>query len=87
MRSDSTTAVTNLRENRMALGVSQSKLARLSRVSRFKICTYELGEGGMSSDEQSRIRGALQAEAERLRNISVEIEFGVPEVPTEGVNR
>jgi len=42
----------------------------LSSVSRFKICTYELGDGSLTAEEQTRIREALQAEAERLRQIS-----------------
>ena len=65
-----------LRWQRAALGISQSKLARLSGVSRFKICTYELGDGALEPDEQDRIREALETEAARLRNISVEIDFG-----------
>jgi predicted transcriptional regulator len=77
--SNSATGVENLRSSRIALGVSQSKLARLSGVSRFKICSYELGDGAMSPDQQSRIREALQAEAERLRSISIHIEFGQPQ--------
>jgi predicted transcriptional regulator len=60
----------NLRAHRNALGISQSRLARLSSVSRFKICTYELGDGSLTAEEQTRIREALQAEAERLRQIS-----------------
>ena len=50
----------------------------MSGVSRFKICTYELGDGSLTADEQSRIREALHAEAERLRNISVRVECGQP---------
>jgi predicted transcriptional regulator len=65
-----------LRELRIALGISQSRLARLSGVSWFKICTHELGDAALTADEQSRIRESLQFEAERLRNISVQIEFG-----------
>jgi hypothetical protein len=49
------------------LGISQSRLARLSEVSRFKICVFELGSGSLTADEQSRVREALRAEAERLR--------------------
>jgi hypothetical protein len=60
----------------MALGVSQSKLARLSGVSRFKICLFELGDGSLTSDEQIRIREALLVEAERLRQISAHFDFG-----------
>jgi hypothetical protein len=47
----------------------------LSRVSRFKICLYELGDGSLTPEEQSRIREALQAEAERLRQISTQFDF------------
>jgi hypothetical protein len=46
----------------------------MSGVSRFKICTNELGDVKLRPDEQIRIREALQTEAERLRNIS--IDFG-----------
>jgi len=66
----------NLRAHRNILGISQSRLARLSGISRFKICTYELGERSLTADEQTRIRGALQAEAERLRQISTHFDFG-----------
>ena len=74
-----TTAAGALRANRVSLGLSQSHLARLSGVSRFKICTYELGDGAISPDEQRRIREALRAEAERMRSITVQIEFGESE--------
>jgi predicted transcriptional regulator len=67
--------VNTLRAHRNVLGISQSKLARMSGVSRFKICNFELGEGSLPLDEQSRIREALCAEAERLRNLSIQIEF------------
>jgi len=60
----------NLRAHRNALRISQSRLARLSGVSRFKICTYELGDGALTDAELARIHEALQAEAERLRQIS-----------------
>jgi predicted transcriptional regulator len=70
------TAVENLRACRLGLGVSQSRLARLSRVSRFKICSYELGDRWLKSVEQLRITEALRAEAERLRNLSTQIDFG-----------
>jgi predicted transcriptional regulator len=66
----------SLRGHRNALGISQSRLARLSGVSRFKICTFELGSGSLTAAEQGRIRESLQSEAERLRNISVPTEFG-----------
>jgi transcriptional regulator with XRE-family HTH domain len=74
----------SLQSNRHALGISQSRVARISGVSRFKICTYELGEGSLTMDEQNRIRCALQAEVDRLRRLSANIEFeplppGVPD--------
>lgn len=66
----------SLRANRNALGMSQSKLARLSGVSRFKICIYELGEGSLTLNEQNRIKLALQSESERLRNLAPSVDFG-----------
>ena len=63
----------NLRSHRIALGISQSRLARISGVSRFKICTYELGDSSLTATEQNRIREALTAEADRLRRIPFEI--------------
>jgi len=74
------TAVENVRFNRIALGLSQSRLARLSGVSRFKICSYELGDGALRPDEQLRLQEALFAEAERLRNISLQITPDRPEI-------
>jgi len=59
----------------------QSKLARLSGVARFKICTFELGGGALSPEDQQRIRTALETEAARLRSAAVN--FGQPE-STEG---
>jgi transcriptional regulator with XRE-family HTH domain len=64
---NSTTAGEALRANRLSIGVSQSKLARLSGVARFKICTFELGSGALSLEEQRRIKLALEAEVARLR--------------------
>lgn len=66
----------NLRSRRNALGVSQSKLARMSRVSRFKLNVFELGSGSLSRAEQDRIQRALRAEADRLRKISTQIDLG-----------
>ena len=74
--SNSTTAAGGVRAARLYLGVSQSKLARLSGVSRFKICTYELGDSRLTEDEHGQIRAALQAEADRLRSLPDQIEFG-----------
>ena len=79
---DSTTVAAHLRSSRVALGISQSRLARLTGVSRFKICTSELGDGTLGPDDQRRIREALKAEAERLRAVTMEIGFGeAPQLP------
>jgi len=75
----------NLRQQRSALGISQSKLARLSGVSRFKICTFELGSGSLTETEQELIRTALQSEVERLRNIPAWI--GLAEPATESARK
>jgi predicted transcriptional regulator len=64
----------NLQGHRKTLGISQSRLARLSHVSRFKICLYELGDGHLTPEEQNRIREALQAEADRLSSIPTQID-------------
>lgn len=59
----------NLKEHRSRLGLSQAKLARLSGVSRFKICTSELGDTTLTKRDQEKIRQALQTEAARLREV------------------
>jgi predicted transcriptional regulator len=81
MASNSATAAEHLRHTRVALGLSQSRLARLSGVSRFKICTYELGDGALPAPERTRICEALLAEAERLRDVTSHIDFGRLESP------
>jgi predicted transcriptional regulator len=75
-------AVASLRGCRAAIGLSQSKLSRLSGVSRFKICLYELGDGSLSGQEQDRIRRALQAEKDRLQDLSANVSFEEPKPPT-----
>jgi transcriptional regulator with XRE-family HTH domain len=67
--------VTNLRVHRNALGISQSRLARQSGVSRYKICLFELGDGSLTAEEQDRIRTALELEAHRLRNVPASIAY------------
>jgi predicted transcriptional regulator len=66
----------NLKTNRTVLRISQARLARLANVSRFKISLYELGDGALTPDEFLRIKEALQAEANRLRHLAIEL--GVP---------
>lgn len=65
-----------LREHRNSLRISQSRLARLAKVSRPRICLYELGDGKFTHEEMERIRAALRVEAERLRTIALQIDFG-----------
>lgn len=73
MTANSTTAAERLKASRLSIGVSQSKLARLSGVARFKICTFEQGSGSLSSEEQRRIKLALEAEAARLRSVAAQL--------------
>ena len=77
-----TVVVMNLRDHRNALGISQSRLARASGVSRFKICTFELGNGSLTAIEQGRIHEALRTEAARLRNVSAYFEAEEPNAST-----
>ena len=65
----------NLRSSRESLGISQSKLARISSVSRFKICMFELGGGSLSSKECQSIKASLEAEAARIRSATVSLEL------------
>jgi len=64
-----------LRVARKTLGLSQSRLSRLSGVSRFKICTFELGDTALGPDDVEKIRRALHAEAERLQSVSALIDL------------
>ena len=68
-----TTAGERLRAHRLALSISQSKLARLSGVARFKICTFELGGALLNSEDQRRVSLALEAEAARLRSVAAQV--------------
>jgi predicted transcriptional regulator len=74
----------DLRSQRKALAISQSRLARISSVSRFKICLFELDEGSLTSEEQERIRKAILEEAERLRSVSVHFDFAQPDTGIAG---
>ncbi len=64
-----------LRSHRGLLGISQTKLARLAGVSRFKICLFELGDGQLTADELDRIRAALKAQADHLRSLPVDLDL------------
>lgn len=71
----STTAAEDFKAKRLSLRLSQSSLARLSGVSRFKICTFELGGPCFKPDEQTRLRDALSTEAARLSAVVTQIKF------------
>lgn len=77
------TAAESLRSLRSALGISQSKLARLAGVSRYRICTFELGVGTLSPGEQESIRDALKAECNRIGEVGAFLETN----PTAGVDQ
>jgi predicted transcriptional regulator len=57
----------NIRDRRLTLRLSQTRLAALAKVSRFKICLHERGDQFLSADELGRIQRAFQEEAERMR--------------------
>jgi predicted transcriptional regulator len=78
-----TTAAESLKKSRLSLGVSQSKLARLSGVSRFKICTFELGGTSFTIDDHRRIATALTSEAARLCAVAAQLTLNKIEL-TEG---
>ena len=67
--------MTNLRAHRNALGISQTRLAHLAGVSRYKICLFELGDGTLSIEEKTRILKALKGEANRLRSLAIGVKF------------
>lgn len=56
----------NIKPERRKLRISQTRLARLAGVSRYKICLHEIGDGELSSQELRRIEIALRKEAVRL---------------------
>lgn len=62
-----------LRNQRVALGMSQSRLARVSGVSRYKICIGELGGESFSPEEWERLIKAIRGEADRLRYVTAQI--------------
>jgi transcriptional regulator with XRE-family HTH domain len=72
---------TVLRSQRLALKLSQSALSRQSNVLRQNICNYELGGGALTTDEQNRIRKALQREAEHLRNVAINFDMAATSAP------
>lgn len=56
-----------LKQDRLLLKLSQSRLARLAGLPRFKIAFYELGDRDLSEQDQAIIRRAMEEEATRLQ--------------------
>jgi hypothetical protein len=52
--------------SRRVLGLSQSRLARLSGLPRFKIAFFELGDRPLDTDDQERLTTAIRREASEL---------------------
>lgn len=50
-------------------GLSQSALARLSIISCYKLCTYELGTGTLEPSERDKIRSAFENEVSRFNKL------------------
>lgn len=75
----------DLRANRNKLQISQSRLASLAGVSRFKICLYELNEGTLTSQELRLIHYAFHAEAKRLRSVADAVDLDQAELPPAGI--
>ena len=59
----------DFRRQRRAVGLSQSRLAQLAAVSRFKLNAHELGYKPLSAAEQEKIESALRQEIHRLRGV------------------
>lgn len=63
----------DLRKQRLELRLSQSALARLSKVPRIRICLHELGDRPLSNVELGPVRLALQAEVVRIRRVAASL--------------
>jgi transcriptional regulator with XRE-family HTH domain len=67
------------KQHRIALQLSQSELARRSGVPRLRVHLAEHGDVTLTEDERTKIRAALQAEMDRLRSLSVNLDFTQPD--------
>jgi hypothetical protein len=61
-----------LRNRRLSLNLSQSRVSRISGVSRFKLNQFELGGKALSEAELARVNRAISQEAKRLRRKTLE---------------
>jgi len=68
------------RAHRESLGLTQLRTARISGVSRFKLCLYESDNGDLTIDEHRQLLTALQREAERIRDVAAALNFGAATV-------
>jgi predicted transcriptional regulator len=59
--------VISIHHRRLKLKISQSRLAALYGVSRFRICLYERGDLLLSQAEVNRIDEAIRNEARRIQ--------------------
>lgn len=60
--------------HRISLRLSQSELSRRSGVSRIRIHLSEHGDLILTEREQIKIRAALQAEIDRVRNLPASVD-------------
>jgi len=74
----------NIRDRRLRLKLSQTRLAGLAKVSRFKICLHERGDQFLSAEELGRIQQAFRKEAERIRRDLLDI--GTDRIATGGMH-
>jgi predicted transcriptional regulator len=59
--------MTDLKTVRNSVHLSQSRLARLAGVSRYKICLHEMGELELASEELKRIDQAISDEVAKFQ--------------------
>jgi plasmid maintenance system antidote protein VapI len=71
----SSTTADALRLFRISIGVSQSGLARISGVQRWKINAFELGDIKLSDDELRKLRAAFQTQLDRLHNLPANMDL------------
>ena len=56
----------DIREQRVRLRLSQTRLSSLSKVGRFKICLHERGDQPLCKADLARVEHALRQEARRM---------------------
>ena len=66
----------DIRTRRSQLKISQSQLARLSGVSRFKLCMHELGDKALNEKDEKEVEKAIRNEAARIHQCLRRIGMG-----------